>query len=630
MKGKLVLQDIVDMLAKKTSLSKKEADSFFRELFAVIIDNVFNNEPVKIKDFGSFKLTKVNSRESVNVNTGGKIEIPEHYKISFTPDKSLKELVNKPFAHFETTLLEEGVSFDIEESEELEVGQEEEDTSIDEVEVIRKEEAVAVLHPEEKEPEVPQEKRQEAVSSVVPATGAVVSEEKSKKEETRVQPTVLQSFVYTYISSTREEKNNTTITMVVPTGNFVSKPVTEQIVEKNYEIEEKPVSILQKPEDAVGQQGSEANESTPIEVNKVQEKIDLLKEAIGSLTKQKVQSEADEFSLDSKNDEEKVVEERNPVDSQETEATDTIFDESEQEFRSKELEQVVFQEGTAGFDKTSQEDVDSLSFSTKEKDGADELPEEEDSDEDYINDADYHDFYRETAFTRFRRKLPIVIILLILIGIGGYQFYKLFNVKYIDNYKGYHGFSTLPDTLADVESMFILADSAEILPDTMSAIGVDSAGMMEPVTPVSKGDSLLLQQSLENNINENDITDFQSNFDKIISENLKITVLEKAAYMQNRKNALEQGELESPSFVEVVASSATLLSIARKYYKDKAFWVYIYEENKDKIADYNNLPVGMKLVIPSPEKYGINPNDPQSLVKARALESSVLSLQKKK
>ena len=630
MKGKLVLQDIVDMLAKKTSLSKKEADSFFRELFAVIIDNVFNNEPVKIKDFGSFKLTKVNSRESVNVNTGGKIEIPEHYKISFTPDKSLKELVNKPFAHFETTLLEEGVSFDIEESEELEVGQEEEDTSIDEVEVIRKEEAVAVLHPEEKEPEVPQEKRQEAVSSVVPATGAVVSEEKSKKEETRVQPTVLQSFVYTYISSTREEKNNTTITMVVPTGNFVSKPVTEQIVEKNYEIEEKPVSILQKPEDAVGQQGSEANESTPIEVNKVQEKIDLLKEAIGSLTKQKVQSEADEFSLDSKNDEEKVVEERNPVDSQETEATDTIFDESEQEFRSKELEQVVFQEGTAGFDKTSQEDVDSLSFSTKEKDGADELPEEEDSDEDYINDADYHDFYRETAFTRFRRKLPIVIILLILIGIGGYQFYKLFNVKYIDNYKGYHGFSTLPDTLADVESMFILADSAEILLDTMPAIGVDSAGMMEPVTPVSKGDSLLLQQSLENNINENDITDFQSNFDKIISENLKITVLEKAAYMQNLKNALEQGELESPSFVEVVASSATLLSIARKYYKDKAFWVYIYEENKDKIADYNNLPVGMKLVIPSPEKYGINPNDPQSLVKARALESSVLSLQKKK
>ncbi len=55
MKEKLTLQNLVDLLAKKTSLTKKEADAFFRELLAIITDNVFNNEPVKIKDFGTFK-----------------------------------------------------------------------------------------------------------------------------------------------------------------------------------------------------------------------------------------------------------------------------------------------------------------------------------------------------------------------------------------------------------------------------------------------------------------------------------------------------------------------------------------------------------------------------------------------
>lgn len=112
MNEKLTLQDLVDLLAQKAKISKKEADAFFKELFAIITENVYENEPVKIKDFGVFKLTPVSSRESVNVNTGEKIEIPAHYRLSFQADKTLKELVNKPFASFETILLdgEDGVT----------------------------------------------------------------------------------------------------------------------------------------------------------------------------------------------------------------------------------------------------------------------------------------------------------------------------------------------------------------------------------------------------------------------------------------------------------------------------------------------------------------------------------------
>ena len=113
MSNKLVLQDLVDLLAKKSKITKKEADSFFRELFQLILDRIFENDSVKIKDFGTFKLVMVSSRESVDVNTGEKIEIRAHSKLSFIPDKTLKNLVNKPFSQFETILLEDGVNFDV-------------------------------------------------------------------------------------------------------------------------------------------------------------------------------------------------------------------------------------------------------------------------------------------------------------------------------------------------------------------------------------------------------------------------------------------------------------------------------------------------------------------------------------
>lgn len=112
MNERLTLQDLVDILAQKQDMTKKDAEVFLRELIAVISETIEQNDPVKIKDFGTFKLVKVNARKSVDVNTGEAIEIPAHYKLSFVPDKSLKEAVNHPFALFESVVLEEGISFE--------------------------------------------------------------------------------------------------------------------------------------------------------------------------------------------------------------------------------------------------------------------------------------------------------------------------------------------------------------------------------------------------------------------------------------------------------------------------------------------------------------------------------------
>lgn len=135
MNERLSLQDLIDLLAKKQEITKKEAEVFLRELIAVISETIEGNESVKIKDFGTFKLVKVNARKSVDVNTGEAIEIAAHYKLSFTPDKLLKEAINRPFAHFESVVLEEGVSFDNIEKDEtanIEESEEEEDVSVDE------------------------------------------------------------------------------------------------------------------------------------------------------------------------------------------------------------------------------------------------------------------------------------------------------------------------------------------------------------------------------------------------------------------------------------------------------------------------------------------------------------------
>lgn len=105
MNEKLNIQDLVDLLAEKHGMSKKNADSFVKEFFQLIEESLEKDKYVKIRGLGTFKLIDVESRESVNVNTGERFEIQGHTKVSFTPEPALKDIINKPFSHFETVAL---------------------------------------------------------------------------------------------------------------------------------------------------------------------------------------------------------------------------------------------------------------------------------------------------------------------------------------------------------------------------------------------------------------------------------------------------------------------------------------------------------------------------------------------
>ena len=110
--GKLTIQDIAKVLVEKSGLTQKEANKFATEMFSIIQQRLEEDELVKIKGFGTFKIINVEARESVSVRTGERVMIDSHAKVTFTPDTVMKELVNKPFSQFETVVLNDGVEID--------------------------------------------------------------------------------------------------------------------------------------------------------------------------------------------------------------------------------------------------------------------------------------------------------------------------------------------------------------------------------------------------------------------------------------------------------------------------------------------------------------------------------------
>ena len=172
MNEKITLQDLINLFSEKQGMNKKDAEVFVRTMFELIEEALATEKYVKIKGFGTFKLTEVDSRESVNVNTGERIEIQGHTKISFTPDVTMKELINKPFSHFETVVLNEGVEL--------------EDTPVETSEEIVQEEIISETILTE-EPAIMEEPQPEPIVET-PAEEETIVEEPTVEEQTIEEP----------------------------------------------------------------------------------------------------------------------------------------------------------------------------------------------------------------------------------------------------------------------------------------------------------------------------------------------------------------------------------------------------------------------------------------------------------
>lgn len=468
MNERLTLQDIIDSLAKKKDISKKDAENFLREFISVISENIETKDPVKIKDFGTFKLIKVNARKSVDVNTGEAIEIPAHYKLGFTPDRTLKDSINRPLAHFESILLNEGVNFDnIDITNDLDIEDADEQEENNDTNYILDDNIPPIIY-----------------------TTMTNYNENDEVEENNIE-------------------NVENVDNVENLEEITSKSYEDTPKEAYQEIEQKelpPPLIIDEPEGHLNQ----FREEPQIEQKKESGKLYIAPVVISS--------------------------------------SKGRSDEANREYR--------------GYKQTP--------LYQKNNYQAEENKE-----------------YQETKNTEKKKNYWWLIILLLLLALLLLGFiFRNEVVNFINTN------TPLTISLKENEHGKKKEQSNE-----------DIQKIVRPIV------------------------------DTVSSEVVpKIDSVKKPEIKEEPKKAVTKEKKEktatttfTPITNVVLRNGQTLRQMALKYYNNKSFWVYIYQENKNAIKNPNNVPIGTKLVIPSPLKYGINAKSKQSLDKAKTIEKEIFT-----
>lgn len=257
MNEKLNIQNLIEMLAEKHGMDKTDAESFVKEFFQLIEESLESDKYVKIKGLGTFKLIDVDSRESVNINTGERFEIQGHTKVSFTPEPTLKDLINKPFSHFETvvlndeTVLEDTAMGDNSEEEEKEENfvEPESSTVVVESQVVVQETAEVI---EEKTENAEQELIETVEEQVIQTVEEVVEDIKeqpvSEEAPSVYQAESILSSEESVVSS--EESNLAVAESVIPMDEPVAEAPIEQKAQEElvptYEVPEPPLPPVNK------------------------------------------------------------------------------------------------------------------------------------------------------------------------------------------------------------------------------------------------------------------------------------------------------------------------------------------------------------------------------------------------
>ena len=272
MKQKLLLSDFAQWLSEKEGITKKEAQTFLRTLFQIVEQGLTDDQFVKIKGLGTFKLVTVNERESVNINTGERFQIGEHNKIAFIPDASMKEIINRPFAHFESVDLSDET--DTAELDAVDEAVKQEFPPISEEETSTAEESIPTtveVITESSHPTSLPEKQKDVTEEV--------SEESNLTEEI---PTEIATITEGLEEKKTEEKAETeTLAQAEETEALAQAEETEALAqaEETETLAQAEAVAITAKETASESQASEENltpEETPIQVVSTSEKTDAM------------------------------------------------------------------------------------------------------------------------------------------------------------------------------------------------------------------------------------------------------------------------------------------------------------------------------------------------------------------
>lgn len=177
MNSRQTTQDLAKAISGKTEIKQRDVDSFLKALITLLTDEIELKGPIEIKGLGVFKLTPIEGRESIHVNTGERFLIPAHQKYSFIPDKQLKDLINKPFSFFDTVEVGEDVLLTEEDEDENE--------GIENEEVVSEQPETIVTHTEveNETTQPPAQEPEEPPSLDMPVEEIITNEEEENVEE---------------------------------------------------------------------------------------------------------------------------------------------------------------------------------------------------------------------------------------------------------------------------------------------------------------------------------------------------------------------------------------------------------------------------------------------------------------
>ena len=232
--GKYSITQLATILVKKNGISNDEALKFVTAIFDIVKEGLETDKLVKIKGFGTFKIIDVDPRESVNVNTGERVLINGHQKITFTPDSVMKEMVNRPFAQFETVVLNDGVDFsDIDKLSNI-------NENIDKQEETQEELQEIIQEEEEKKEEGEKEERKEEVHDITP-------QESSNNDDVVRNQTTISPTKELAETSTKETAEETAEKLIEETSDKLIEEPTEKLIE---EPAEDPIEDFDKEENS--------------------------------------------------------------------------------------------------------------------------------------------------------------------------------------------------------------------------------------------------------------------------------------------------------------------------------------------------------------------------------------------
>jgi len=566
MNEKLLLQDLVVLLAKKSGITQKEADKFFRELFQLVLEGIYGNDIVKIKDFGTFKLVKINSRESVDVNTGNKIEIPAHYKMSFTPDKTLKELVNEPFAHFESVPLDEderavkeneesvktskervlempkpaqveGVKEPILEDDEededelLEMESDIEDESatdtqsgglLDDFSFLSEEPKAPVADTDRKGEKQPETKQPEEKST--PEKETVSQEEKPKRKIDLIDLIDVNSLPKRTIKvEEKKEKTSAPPLLDLIDVKREKKVVETKVTKADTDIEKKLPEKTSTPEKVIIPEKKNIVEETIISEKVTTDKIVFEDVNINRGTEENVNKE-------------KVAAERNIPTEKPVVPEKVVVPERNVASERKEPKEEKIKGGIPLNIPTvvsaSKQSEPVKRETVKTANGASYVPEHFDDDADDF-DYGYVDYEKLAQESKWKRRLPIIIAAVVVLLFAIYQFAKLFDVTYdYEYYINHVPPLSLSDSLPMVDEQPTGATPASVAKDSLTSAVKDNGGGATGVNPHTNEriganiDELTRRLKAENGVERKSID---------ISERLQIKVTNKAEVFLSQK-----------------------------------------------------------------------------------------------